>query len=85
MLLCGPLGLGLGSGHIQSDKLADRHDGSLGQEMMLAVSLRIMMCQLDVIAVEMVHDADVLAIRANDFHMLFDLRCDFFGGHNILL
>ena len=52
--------------------------------MMLAVRLRVVVGQLDAVTVQMVHNADMLAVRADNFHMLFDLCFDFFGVHGVL-
>jgi hypothetical protein len=84
-LLSGPVSLGFGGGHVQGNELADRHNGGLGQEVMLAIGLRIMVGQLYPVAVQMVYTTDMLAVRADNFHMLFDQCFDFFGVHRILL
>jgi len=47
-------------------------------EVMLAAGVRIVLRQLDLIpAFQMVHGADVHAVRTEDFHMFLDRhRCD---------
>jgi hypothetical protein len=69
-----PLLHGLTAGLVQMHMGADTLDPCAGNEMMPAARLRVRLGKLDALtAFQLVDDADMLAVRADHFHVLLDL------------